>query len=307
MVKELKEIFQRRVILDEQGEPADVTQLTEIEKKQAHTCRLLFSIKRPTLEEEAKGEEGRHKCRLVARDLKCFNQRPASETYSAVPTVEAFRMLIASCDMQTDLLSTTDFTTAFLQAFRWEEGKKLLIKFWEPFKNDWVYCWINGVLYGDQRASREFHQTLTTVLTKELGFTEGANMESIYHHHEKGITMACHVDDPFIKCKDLAGQTWIHDQLQSKFDTKGAAYLTPGTSLDYLSIRVTLHMNGDLTLDNQLKIEKYLDEHNLTQCNPTAEPLTKHILKEIGDNIANELKVAPEEEMKLDKMLGELQ
>ena len=86
--------------------------------------------------------------------------------------------------------------------------------------------------------------------------------------------MACHVDDPFIKCKNLAGQEWIHKQLQSKFDTKGAAYLTPGSSLDYLSIRVTLHTNGDLTLDNQLKIEKYLEEHDLTNCNPAAGPIT---------------------------------
>ena len=35
MVKELKEILQRRVILDEHGAPADVAQLTDAEKKQA--------------------------------------------------------------------------------------------------------------------------------------------------------------------------------------------------------------------------------------------------------------------------------
>ena len=182
-----------------------------------------------------------------------------------------------------------------------------MIKFWEPFEAKWVYCWINGVLYGNQRASREFHETLTTVLTKELGFEEGCNMQSIYHHHERGITMVCHVDDPFIKCKTLAGQEWIHKQLQSKFDTKGAAYLTPGSSLDYLSIRVTLHTNGDLTLDNQLKIEKYLEEHDLTNCNPAAEPITKNIIKKIGMMQSVVLKVALEEETKLDKMLGELQ
>ena len=106
-------------------------ELTEEQKRTALPCRLSYTRKRPELGQPK--TDGAAKARLVAKDLKVKYLKPKESTYSPVPSAEAFRMVIATTDVtKGDELSSTDFDTAFLQSFKWKDGKLVLICYWDP-------------------------------------------------------------------------------------------------------------------------------------------------------------------------------
>ena len=113
-------------------------------------CRLSYTRKRPEgdAEDADDAQAGAAKARLVAKDLKVKYTKPKEVTYSGVPTAEGFRLVIASTDVEKgDELSSTDFDTAFLQSFKWKDGKLVLICYYDPFTKETVYEWIDGVIY----------------------------------------------------------------------------------------------------------------------------------------------------------------
>ena len=93
----------------------------------------------------------------MAKDLKVKYTKPKEVTYSGVPTAEGFRLVVASTDVEKgDEISSTDFDTAFLQSFKWKDGKLVLICYYDPFIKETVYEWIDGVIYGMQEGSRDW-------------------------------------------------------------------------------------------------------------------------------------------------------
>ena len=91
------------------------------------------------------------------------------------------------------------------------------------------------------------------------------------------------------------------------FDTKGCNYLRPGSDLDYLSMRISTNEAGDIMLDNQLKIEKYLNDMGLTECNPTQEPIHKDWVKKIHDEQVKEMLVDDAQVKEFQRILGDAQ
>jgi hypothetical protein len=75
--------------------PIDSSTLSDRDKKSAHELRHSVTRKRPTPEQLAAGEEGKIKDRIVSKDLKCRNQKPAADTHSDVPPLSAFRLMLA--------------------------------------------------------------------------------------------------------------------------------------------------------------------------------------------------------------------
>ena len=57
---------------------------------------------------------GARKCRILCKDL--FRGLPKVQTYSPTPSSDAFRLLLASVDTETEEVCTIDYTTAYLQA-----------------------------------------------------------------------------------------------------------------------------------------------------------------------------------------------
>ena len=98
------------------------------------------------------------------------------------------------------------------------------------------------------------------------------------------IVICNHVDDPLIFCENEEDEKWIHQQLEKRFETKGRQLLKPGNPIDYLSMTLRLHENGDLSIDNRDKIEKYLDEVNMLGCNPKYVPISKTTLERVAAN-----------------------
>lgn len=101
---------------------SDLEVFTKQELERALKMRLSRTRKRPTPEEEMKKVLGKLKSRLlVMMDLKCMHKVDPYLTYSTVPGLVACKLMIGGTNMNIRVVSTTDFQTAFLQSFRFDE------------------------------------------------------------------------------------------------------------------------------------------------------------------------------------------
>lgn len=274
--------------------PVDENTLTEYQKKKALQLRMAMTWKRPTPEEVEgatddqieQGTAGRLKARLVAKDLKAINKLPEEQTFAGVPEMSAVRLIIADTNPATDFVSTTDFDTAYLQTPEDKPEDWIVTKRWCPYSHKWVYEQCTGNIYGKQVGAKVWKDKVHSDLTSpELGFIEVQNTHSLYYNSTRQIILSMHVDDPLIRTRTQADQDWIHSMLDKRFDTKGIRRLTVDSPLDYLSIRIMLHDDGKITMDNHDKIEAFLKTHGMLECNPVTTPLTKQMLldTELGD------------------------
>jgi hypothetical protein len=272
--KELESIYKLRA--------RDAIDLTTKQKLQAMECRLAITQKRATAEQIAEGraiDDGKFKARLVCKDLKVIHKLPIEQTYSGVPGLNGFRLLISAygSSAKYSRISTTDFDTAFLQSDDYPDGERLR-KYKNPRTGQWQYIWIRGPTYGEQDAAALWGKTRSRVLTQEMGFKQAVNIESVYIHESRPIITSCHVDDPLTIAGSLEDETWFYNELRKHFLIKEITVLEPGTDIDYLSMRLTLDTNGVLRVDNFEKIKQFLKEKNMQDCNSCHVPLTKEAL-----------------------------
>ena len=99
-------------------------------KHTALECRLICTQKR----------DGTMKVRLVAKDLKSRRKLPATSTYAAVPAMYGVKMLVAAADGNIDIISTTDFITAYLQSPNKKDPTTwILVWYRDPYTGEKVY------------------------------------------------------------------------------------------------------------------------------------------------------------------------
>lgn len=265
--KELAQMRQRRFVRE--GDEAakqckyfkPTSQLTDEEKSKALRCRMVYNEKRLELEDEGDAEAERlKKARLVAREFKTVYKKDRRDTYAPTPTIDGFRMLVASVNVEPegeeegDRLSSTDYTTAYLQSTKWKDFRLMLIVYRDVFTGQDIYEWICGVIYGMQEGASAWRKTLCHKLTSEMGFYEVKNMESMYHHPKFKTSISCHVDDPLVKTKAKHLREDFYKQLNEIFDTKGDKVLSSKQALDYLSMRLSMDEAGNIYIDNEIKI-----------------------------------------------------
>ena len=124
-------------------------------------CRIVCTQKR----------DGTMKARLVLKDLKVKRKLPDTQTYAAVPSHSAMRLLIAAADGSTNVVSTTDYKVAYLQSpNRADPTTWLLVKYKEPQSGEWIYLWLMGDIYGGQTAGLTWkdHRTHVMVVQGDL-------------------------------------------------------------------------------------------------------------------------------------------
>ena len=90
---------------------------------------------------------------MFLKDLKVKRKLPDTQTYAAVPSHSAMRLLIAAADGSTNVVSTTDYKVAYLQSpNRTDSTTWLLSKYKSPTTGEWKYVWLMGEIYGGQEA-----------------------------------------------------------------------------------------------------------------------------------------------------------
>ena len=141
----------------------------------------------------------------------------------------------------------------------------------------------------------EWKGDITHKLTAEeygFGFCELKNVSSVFYNAEKDIIVSIHVDDPLIMTTSKADEDWFHKKLREHYDVKEVKRLEVGKPIDYLSVRIQLHMDGSITLDNKEKIMQFLTEHGMRDCNPVRRPLSKEDLMEMVNNTGDPFSAA---------------
>ena len=61
---------------------------------------------------------------------------------------------------------------------------------------------------------------------------------------------------------------WFHKFMEEEFDIKGRDRLTPDTSVDYLSMKISMEPSGDLYITNEDKIDLFLQESGFEDIEP---------------------------------------
>ena len=84
------------------------------------------------------------KARLVMKDLKARRKLDPIQTCAAVPQLYGIRLMLALTNQLRYIKSTCDLVTAYLQQEEWDQGSWMLIKWRDPFTNEWVYAWLRG-------------------------------------------------------------------------------------------------------------------------------------------------------------------
>ena len=232
------------------------------------------------------------KARLVAKDLKCKRWCDPAESYAAVPSLKAFRLLMAASG--TKFVSTCDLVTAYLQQDKFKDGKCIWLKFYNPITKQVEYKKLSKFIYGCQEAGQKWSDCFREWMLS-LGFTELKNAGSMYvldcdapaeeatvAARPAGligkIVVSCYVDDPAIVCDNQEAEAWYHTALDNRFDVKHHSYLTVNNPIEYCGTRMTKPVDGGLKIDNRRFIERLLDARGMQDCNAAKNPVTKATL-----------------------------
>ena len=121
--------------------------VSECEKRKALWLRYAFTKTRPTLEDAHSGKDRARKCRIVCKDLKVIRRLPKVQTCGPTPSSDAFRLLLASIDTETEEVCTTDFTTAYLQADGWPRCECILVRLKCPRTGKITWFWMTGPIH----------------------------------------------------------------------------------------------------------------------------------------------------------------
>ena len=117
------------------------------------------------------------------------------------------------------------------------------------------------------------------------GFEELYNMESTYYHPDHGVAVSVHLDGPLVISPNIEASNKTHEFMDKHFDTNGTSILAVESPIDYLSMKITLMENGDITLTNRDNAMKFLEKAGQQDCLPTTKPpLTKLLLQEAMAN-----------------------
>ena len=113
-------------------------------------------------------KDGRRKGRLI---LKGYNEQrdldggPIDSPVTALATV---RTMLFMCGHVSDVVSSIDVSTAFLQAEEYSAHEAPRFVSYKPHSQAHTQYWrLRGALYGPRSASMRWHQTLAKWLTEE--------------------------------------------------------------------------------------------------------------------------------------------
>ena len=239
---------------------------------------------------------GKDKARLVAQDLKLLNPADPVDTYAPVPEGCVFRLMVAAHPIVDYDISATDVTTAYLQGdcFPYDPTNArstqwVPCKVYDPVAKRWRFLYMTGEIYGRQPAGCTWHKTLTRK-HKKVGMEEGKNAKSIYFNEKRTVKTAVHVDDPVNYAKrteaypkESSLKLDYYEKLSAELDLKEVETLSRDQDLDYLSLRMSVSEKDEVCISNADFIFKVIERHGMSACNPATTPISKDLLKIVGE------------------------
>jgi hypothetical protein len=214
----------------------------------------------------------RLKARLVARGFTAVPGVHYFETFSPVPRLTSFRILMALAGPMKLRLRQFDVKTAFLQA-RFTEGETIHMRqpqhFVQEGKEDWT-CLLQRPIYGLPQAPRAWNKRLVSEL-KRLGFqTQQQRADPcvfvLKQDNDLAITIVW-VDDFIMATNSEKLDIKMRDQLQATFDMRdmGAPKVFAGMEIQQTDQGIYVTQS---TLINEL-----VGEFGMLEANPRSTPM----------------------------------
>lgn len=213
----------------------------------------------------------RYRARLVAKGFTQKEGLDYTETYSPVLRYSTLRLLFALSVKLNFKITHLDVTTAFLNGYLSEN-----VYMHAPPNLD---CKENCILklkraiYGLKQSARAWNERINDCLLKS-NFIRSKLEPCLYikRCEKELIIIAIFVDDFFIFSNSQDMVTKIKNVLIQKFKIKDLGQLK-----QCLGIRIQIHKNGSISLDQKHFVDHILNKFNMTNCNGADTPIESNL------------------------------
>ena len=174
---------------------------------------------------EAK-KDGRRKGRLIVQGFREPNEWVVGKNDSPVAALWTVRLLLFMAGCASDVVSSIDINTAFLQGGEFHDSDPDRYVYYQPYEEaEKIYYQLTGCLYGQRGASMAWYTTLKTWLCdpKGQGFVAGKNDPCMFVNPRTGLRLAIVVDGIICRGSKEATEMFYRD-LGSRFDIKDTPY-----------------------------------------------------------------------------------
>jgi hypothetical protein len=187
--------------------------------------------------------------------------------------------------------SSTDIKQAFLQSFKFDDGRERFLKLRSPIDHRWRYYEQFKPLYGSRSAPIRWQNTFVEWVTKPVaegggGLVRGRNERSMFTRRATAdcgpLILVLWVDDIWLtgRKKD---QIVFYVHLEKRFDTNGTTWLLTGITIDHVGMQVHQceHYTWILMTTYIQNMQVIL---NMEGCKPMYVPMIKGItdMKELS-------------------------
>jgi hypothetical protein len=263
--KELEEVRRRRL--------RRITDDGELKTAEAAAVRLRMNL-------EPK-HDGRRKARLILqgfREPREWDGGPTDAPVAAMATIRSLIYMITPAGWSSDVISSIDVATAFLQAEEYDPTDDPRYVKYRPHNGAmWEYYQLNGPIYGQRAASKRWFDTLAKWM-KEEGFIQGKNEPCVFH--KKDIVVVVWVDDCLVRGTSAATATF-YKKLAKRFDMKDPSYLTEHSPLTFVGCDITMktttrpgRKHKAVGINQDIALQRFFEEYGVTGDGPdTRSPM----------------------------------
>ena len=264
--------------------PGYQTELSEVKKRRLQELTAK-EVKQHGVERRAVGlrmileqkKDGRRKGRLIAQGFKeplYLDGGPVDAPVAALATI---RTLLFMAGLSTDVVSSIDVSTAFLQADEYGDDAPVRYVYYQPHRHaPKQYYRLKGALYGQRSASLEWHKTLSKWLVDSQGFEQGLNDACVYVHPKTGLKLAIVVDDVLCRGSSKATASF-YEAMAKRFEVKSPTYLTAEKPITYVGLGVSIEEYAGkryITVDQGQDLRRYLDALDLPHTGMVSNPMS---------------------------------
>jgi hypothetical protein len=236
-------------------------------ERKAIGCRWVFAVKR-----DAEGVVVRYKARLVVKGYSQIKDQDYNETFAPVLDTRSLRLILALAAYFDLELTQFDVETAFLNA---KVSEVIYMKIPQGLKHSGksVAVRLLKSLYGLKQASNEWNKLFVRAILalgyRQLKFVEDCIFMKMSKNN-KPILISIFVDDGVNTCHKCDQGELDADmkKLQQQFKIK-----VLGDIGLILGMRIKRdRVQKELTLDQEVYIDKILNEWGFANCKPTDTP-----------------------------------
>ena len=224
--------------------------------------------------------DGRKKARQILQGFREPKSWDGGAVDSPVASLSTIRTLLFMTGNKTDIISSIDVVTAFLQSVEYGPEEEPRYVSYKPYKGaETEYYQLLGPIYGQRSASLRFYKTLSGWLESQ-GFKAGLNEPCVFTN-PNGLTVCLWVDDILVRGSE-ADTAHFYKEMGKRFNVKDPSYLTPKSKLSFVGLDMSMEETdrGQYTysIDQDIAMNSFLEELEINYNSGVQCPMPDHKL-----------------------------